>query len=147
MNLVCYEYIACHYSKAVAASNQVLPVGTLVLSKFAGAANYLGGALVVNPWDKESCADALAHALQMNPDEARLRMKNLGAQLERQTRRVFLVPVTSVVPGMMLTFASFRWGSDFVDALTQSEKTEVVSKRSRYDSGVALEDLMIDCTL
>jgi len=86
MNLVCYEYIACHYGKATAASNQALPTGSLVLSKFAGAASYLGGALAVNPWDKESCADALAHALRMNADEARLRMKNLGAQLERQTR-------------------------------------------------------------
>jgi len=87
MNLVCYEYIACHYDKAAQASAEPLPPGSLVLSKFAGAASYLDdGALVVNPWDQDCCADALARALQMDPDEARARMERLGGQLGRQTR-------------------------------------------------------------
>lgn len=87
MNLVCYEYIACHHEKAVQVSAEALAPGTLVLSKFAGAARYLDdGALVVNPWDGDCCADALAHALGMGEGEARLRMKRLGEQLERQTR-------------------------------------------------------------
>jgi trehalose 6-phosphate synthase len=57
------------------------------LSRFAGAADYLGdGALIVNPWDGNCCADALARALGMDVGEANSRMGSLGEQLERQTR-------------------------------------------------------------
>lgn len=87
MNLVCYEYIACHYDKAVPASEEIIPAGSLVLSRFAGAAGYLGdGALIVNPWDENCCADALVRALEMDVEEASSRMGSLGEQLESQTR-------------------------------------------------------------
>jgi trehalose 6-phosphate synthase len=87
MNLVCYEYIACHYDPAVRASEEIIPAGSLVLSRFAGAAGYLrNGAFIVNPWDGNCCADALARALEMDVEEASSRMGSLGKQLERQTR-------------------------------------------------------------
>lgn len=54
---------------------------------------------------------------------------------------IFAVRVT------MLTFDSSRWGSDFVNALTQSGETGAAGKHVRCDSGVALEDLLVNCTL
>lgn len=86
MNLVCYEYVACHSQKAVQSSNQYIVPGSLVLSKFAGAANMMDGALIVNPWDRDVCADALLHALSMDAIESSARMRKLGALVERQTR-------------------------------------------------------------
>lgn len=86
MNLVCYEYIACHSNKAKQSSREATRPGSLVLSKFTGAANLLDGALIVNPWNKESCADALAHALSMDVSEAGARMGKLASRVESQTR-------------------------------------------------------------
>jgi trehalose 6-phosphate synthase len=86
MNLVCYEYIACHSNKAIVSSREAMPPGSLVLSKFTGAATLLDGALIVNPWNRESCATALEHALNMNPADAAARMSVLASTVERQTR-------------------------------------------------------------
>jgi trehalose 6-phosphate synthase len=62
MNLVAKEFIA--------AQNEHDP-GVLVLSRFAGAANELAGALLVNPHDSEAVAAAIAQALTMPFDERR----------------------------------------------------------------------------
>jgi trehalose 6-phosphate synthase len=56
MNLVAKEYVA--------AQNPENP-GVLILSRFAGAAQELSGALVVNPYDTESVGEALQEALAM----------------------------------------------------------------------------------
>ena len=66
MNLVAKEYVA--------SQNEEDP-GVLVLSRFAGAANELSSALLVNPYDTEQCAQALGVALAMPPDEQRDRMR------------------------------------------------------------------------
>ena len=86
MNLVCYEFIACHSNEAIKSSRENMPLGSLVLSKFTGAASLLDGALIVNPWNKESCANALAHALSMNPADAAARMSTMASLVEQQTR-------------------------------------------------------------
>ena len=86
MNLVCFEYIACHTDKASRSSQHDRPTGSLVLSQFAGAADLLDGALLVNPWDQESCANALAQALSMPSAKARESMRQLGSRVEHQTR-------------------------------------------------------------
>lgn len=63
MNLVSYEYIACHKGKD--------PPGVLVLSEFAGAAQSLGaGSVRINPWNVQETADAIFYALQL-PDQER----------------------------------------------------------------------------
>ncbi|GAB7334971.1 hypothetical protein MBLNU13_g06842t1 [Cladosporium sp. NU13] len=85
MNLVCCKYVACHSNKAIVSSREVMPPGSLVLSKFTGAASLLEGALIVNPWNRESCANALAHALS-NPADAAARMSALAGTVEQQTR-------------------------------------------------------------
>jgi trehalose 6-phosphate synthase len=61
MNLVAKEYVAAQDPK---------DPGVLVLSRFAGAAQELTGALIVNPYDPESVGEALQEALAM-PLEAR----------------------------------------------------------------------------
>ena len=66
MNLVAKEYCAC----------QVDENGALVLSEFAGAAAQLGeGAVLVNPYDREATADAMARAVQMDEARRRTRMR------------------------------------------------------------------------
>jgi trehalose 6-phosphate synthase len=68
MNLVAKEFIA--------AQNEHDP-GVLILSRFAGAANELTGALLVNPHDTEAVAGTIAQALAMPFDERRERHAKL----------------------------------------------------------------------
>jgi trehalose 6-phosphate synthase len=64
MNLVAKEYVACQPPD---------DPGVLVLSRFAGAAQELTAALLVNPADTEEVADALERALKMPLGERRER--------------------------------------------------------------------------
>ena len=48
-----------------------------MLSRFAGAARELKGALLVNPYDVEGTANALARALSMPLDERKERWKKM----------------------------------------------------------------------
>jgi trehalose 6-phosphate synthase len=72
MNLVAKEYVA--------AQDPDDP-GVLILSRFAGAANRLRSALLVNPSDAESVASALVQALTMPLEERRARHQNLYAAI------------------------------------------------------------------
>lgn len=74
MNLVAKEYVA-----AQDASNP----GVLVLSRFAGAAEQLTSALIVNPHDTESVADALHQAMTMSLEERRERWSMAMASIKR----------------------------------------------------------------
>jgi trehalose 6-phosphate synthase len=66
----------------VAAQDAADP-GVLVLSRFAGAAATLEGALLVNPFDAEAIATALHRALIMARDERLARHQALLAQVRR----------------------------------------------------------------
>jgi trehalose 6-phosphate synthase len=74
MNLVAKEYVA--------AQNPDDP-GVLVLSKFAGAANELDTALLVNPHDIDGMARTIATALSMPLLERRMRWEAMMAKLKR----------------------------------------------------------------
>src|ERR1700738_3006820 len=76
MNLVAKEYVA--------AQNPADP-GVLVLSKFAGAANELDTALLVNPHDIDGMARAIATALSMPLTERRMRWEAMMAKLRAGT--------------------------------------------------------------
>jgi trehalose 6-phosphate synthase len=76
MNLVAKEYVA--------AQNPDDP-GVLVLSKFAGAANELDAALLVNPNDIDAVARAMANALSMSILERRERWSAMMAKLRSHT--------------------------------------------------------------
>ncbi len=60
MNLVAKEYVA---------AQDPLDPGVLILSKFAGAAQQLTAAIIVNPNDKVEVAEAIQDALQMDQHE------------------------------------------------------------------------------
>jgi trehalose 6-phosphate synthase len=88
MNLVAKEYVA--------AQNPADP-GVLVLSKFAGAANELDAALLVNPHDIDGMARSIATALSMPLTERRLRYEAMMKKLRRHTIQ--------------------HWFAEFIDAL------------------------------
>ena len=77
MNLVAKEYVA-----AQAPDNP----GVLVLSQFAGAAQELKSALIVNPYDIEATAAAIARAFTMPLDERKDRWHAMMAVSARQQR-------------------------------------------------------------
>lgn len=76
MNLVAKEYVA--------AQNPIDP-GVLVLSKFAGAANELETALLVNPHDVDGMARTIAMALSMPAPERRMRWEAMMLKLRSRT--------------------------------------------------------------
>jgi trehalose 6-phosphate synthase len=88
MNLVAKEYVA--------AQNPADP-GVLVLSKFAGAANELDAALLVNPHDIDGMARAIATAFSMPLAERRVRWEAMMAKLRASTIQ--------------------QWFADFLEAL------------------------------
>jgi trehalose 6-phosphate synthase len=94
MNLVAKEYVA--------AQNPADP-GVLVLSKFAGAANELDTALLVNPHDIDGMARTIATALSMPLNERRMRWEAMMTKLRSHTIQ--------------------RWFTDFVEAL-QAPRTD-----------------------
>ena len=55
--------------------------GVLVLSRFAGAARELNGALLVNPYDLDGVADAIARASTMPLAERRERWQSMMQHL------------------------------------------------------------------
>jgi trehalose 6-phosphate synthase len=97
MNLVAKEYIA--------AQDPADP-GVLVLSRFAGAAAECTSALLVNPYDPETVATSIAHALSMPLEE-------------RRTRHAALFRVISEND-------IHWWGAHFLAALTNSVEPPLV---------------------
>jgi trehalose 6-phosphate synthase/phosphatase len=79
MNLVAKEFIASRTDED----------GVLVLSEFAGAADELGEALLVNPYDIDGCADAIARALTMTAAERGARMRALLRRVNANTVHVW----------------------------------------------------------
>jgi trehalose 6-phosphate synthase len=102
MNLVAKEYVA--------AQNPADP-GVLVLSKFAGAANELDAALLVNPHDIDGMARTIATALGMPLPERRLRWEAMMEKLHGGTIQ--------------------QWFADFVEAL----------QATRIDRGAAVPEM------
>ena len=89
MNLVAKEYVACRSDLG----------GALVLSEFAGAADELRQAYLVNPYDLDSVKDAIEAAMNQTPEEGRRRMRALR-------RQVLIHDVD-------------RWARSFLDALAE----------------------------
>jgi trehalose 6-phosphate synthase/phosphatase len=87
MNLVAKEFVAARTDDG----------GVLVLSEFAGAAEEMNEALIVNPYDVDETAEAMHTALVMSPNERAERMRALR---ERVT-----------------THDVARWANEFLDAL------------------------------
>ncbi len=80
MNLVAKEFVAAQDPE---------DPGVLVLSAFAGAAESMDAALVVNPFDAESVADTLDRALRMDLPERQTRHAALLARVREDTAQQF----------------------------------------------------------
>lgn len=105
MNLVAKEYVA--------AQNPDDP-GVLVLSKFAGAANELDAALLVNPHDIDGVARALSVALSMSILERRERWSAMMGKLRARTIH--------------------QWFADFLAALDETPLREAPPSFSDHSS-------------
>jgi len=95
MNLVAKEYVAAQHPA---------DPGVLVLSKFAGAANELDTALLVNPHDIDCMARTIATALSMPLTERRMRWEAMMTKLRAHTIQ--------------------QWFADFVETLQESGATK-----------------------
>ncbi len=80
MNLVAKEFIAAQPEE---------DPGVLVLSQFAGAANELTEALIVNPFDPDAIADAMNLALTMPLGERKDRLRALKEKVHRTTAHAY----------------------------------------------------------
>ena len=89
MNLVAKEFTAARTDGD----------GVLVLSEFAGAAEEMPEALLVNPFDIDGMADAIEQALAMPEAERRARMTQLNARVTH--------------------FDVHRWADNFLEALAE----------------------------
>ncbi len=76
MNLVAKEYVAAQAPE---------DPGALILSQFAGAAQELKSALIVNPYDVEGTAAAIAQAFAMPLDERKERWRDMIGVLRANT--------------------------------------------------------------
>ncbi len=78
MNLVAHEYVLCQTEPGPPGRWR----GALLLSEFAGSAQVLPGALLVNPWDVNSVVDQLGTALELGPRERRRRLETMSKRVE-----------------------------------------------------------------
>ncbi|ODV97741.1 hypothetical protein PACTADRAFT_47599 [Pachysolen tannophilus NRRL Y-2460] len=91
MNLVSYEYIACQQERK----------GSLILSEFAGAAQSLNGAHVINPWNTEEMCEAIAECLTLPEEKKKNNFDKLFKYISKYT-------------------ASY-WGENFVKELNKMD--------------------------
>jgi trehalose 6-phosphate synthase/phosphatase len=77
MNLVAKEYVACQQDKS----------GVLILSEFAGAAQELPTACVVNPYNIQQMAECLKQALELSEDEKRKKIEPMKERVLKYDAR------------------------------------------------------------
>ena len=92
MNLVSHEFVVCQNNQEAAAATQTdgdfddgCGPGALVLSEFAGCAQSLSGAILVNPWNTEDVAAAMHQALTMSRIEREIRQQKLFRYVSTNT--------------------------------------------------------------
>jgi trehalose 6-phosphate synthase/phosphatase len=114
MNLIAKEFIAAKADKP----------GVLVISEMTGAARELGEALVVNSCNKAAIVEAIKEALEMPPLE----------KIERN----------KVMQERLCRYNISRWSHDFLDALSDTKKTQEQMSANRLSDSMA-EELAEDC--
>jgi trehalose 6-phosphate synthase len=106
MNLVAKEFVASREDQR----------GVLLLSRFTGAAQELSEALLVNPYDLDSAAAALATALAMPPEEQAERMRSMRA--------------------LVAEFNVYRWaGKMLLDATRARSRERLVTRLAAGGAG------------
>jgi len=89
MNLVAKEFVATRHDEG----------GSVILSRFAGAAQELQDALIVNPYDTEQIAEAIRLALEMDPEMRRTRMRRMRRVIKEHN--------------------IYRWAADLIGAVSE----------------------------
>jgi trehalose 6-phosphate synthase len=147
MNLVAKEYVA---------SQDPEDPGVLVLSRFAGAAEELGDALIVNPYNIEATADVIRLALEMDITERRSRHEKLMAVIGKHDiddwARTFLARLDRAVsPNMPVSWhqpESIRNALEKLrDSLRRPESSmpaETGLAAAANDPGLAMETARAD---
>lgn len=110
MNLVSHEYTVCqncYFDNSQKADDYDGP-GTLVVSEFAGCAQSLSGALLINPWHTESVASSLHQALTMTKVERELRHQKCYRYVASNT--------------------AAKWANNFVKCLDNGRKRNKTKK-------------------
>jgi trehalose 6-phosphate synthase len=74
MNLVAKEFLASREDEE----------GMLILSRFAGAANELRDAIIVNPYASDEIAEAIRTAIEIRPEDRRRRMRLMRELVKEQ---------------------------------------------------------------
>ena len=106
MNLVAKEFVTARDDER----------GVLILSQFTGAARELPEALVVNPYDIEQSATAVALALEMPPQGQRARMR--------------------LMRGLLQEFNVFRWaGRMLIDAAAMRRRERLLERATSRMAG------------
>lgn len=90
MNLVAKEFVAAQPED---------DPGVLILSRFAGAVHELDGALIVNPYDTDATAAAIARALEMELDERTERWRRMMTRIAANTTREWAAEFIGVLEG------------------------------------------------
>jgi alpha,alpha-trehalose-phosphate synthase [UDP-forming]/trehalose-phosphatase len=103
MNLVAKEFIA----------SQVNKNGVLLLSEFAGAAEELEGAVLVNPYDIEEFCDSIKKVLDFDEDERMCRINTLRRQVKERD--------------------IYRWISDFLHEASILQSGHTLKSRYFFD--------------
>lgn len=106
MNLVAKEFIAAQDPQ---------DPGVLILSRFAGAAQQLGSALIVNPHDADEVADALDTALNMSLADRQVRWQESWAAIKGTS--------------------ALAWGRSFVGALLRTASGVPISSARALSAG------------
>ena len=124
MNLVAKEFIACQRENA----------GVLILSEFAGAAEELFNALLVNPYDSAAVAGILTDALALPPEE----------------RRNLILPMRERV----MRYDARHWARSFIDNLmsgpisdARTAETDITEAREQIGQALSAGkriDLFLD---
>jgi trehalose-6-phosphate synthase len=104
MNLVAKEYVAAKSDSS----------GSLILSRFTGAARELTDAIQINPYSTEEFADSIKLAIETPPAEKKRRMENM--------RRI--VGENNV----------YRWAGNIINELTSLRKTDAAQDAARKKS-------------
>jgi trehalose 6-phosphate synthase/phosphatase len=112
MNLVAKEYIAARADED----------GVLLLSEFAGAAEELGEAVIINPYDENGMADSMAHAMAMGRPERTARMRALR-------RRVLARPVSDWAHGFLAALNEAADSRGGHERLTDPNEIEGLMRR------------------
>jgi trehalose 6-phosphate synthase len=100
MNLVAKEFVAARDDDE----------GVLILSRFTGASHELADAIVVNPYDTEELADSIHRALEMSPEERRIRMQRMRAIVRERN--------------------IYRWAGDLIGELCEIRLPRAVGRPS-----------------